>query len=93
MNTTIDDQSPFMFYSPEDAWNDSKHPCPNCTAHPDASMTINGTWHDSTVSLMYSRRRQLFTLQVKFDQDAKISPNQVRNVSTIFNGECQFLIK
>ncbi|PBK86299.1 hypothetical protein ARMGADRAFT_1169249 [Armillaria gallica] len=69
VNTTIDDQSPFMFYSPEDAWNDSKHPCQNCTAHPDASMTINGTWHDST-----------------FDQDAQISPNQVRNVSTIFNG-------
>ncbi|SJK99289.1 uncharacterized protein ARMOST_02580 [Armillaria ostoyae] len=34
-------------------------------------MAINGTWHDSTV---------------KFDQDAQISPNQVRNVSTMFNG-------
>ncbi len=91
VNSTIDDQSLSLFYSPEDAWNDSEHPCQNCSAHPDASMTINGTWHDSTVSLIHSLRRQLFTLQVKFDQDAQISPNQVRNVSTIFNGEWQFL--
>ncbi|KAK0486635.1 hypothetical protein EDD18DRAFT_1194613 [Armillaria luteobubalina] len=69
VNTTIDDQSLSLFYSPEDAWNDSKNPCQKCTAHPNASMAINSTWHDST-----------------FDQDAQISPNQVRNVSTIFNG-------
>ncbi|KAK0207544.1 hypothetical protein IW262DRAFT_1486705 [Armillaria fumosa] len=69
VNTTIDDQSLSLFYSPEDAWNDSKDPCQSCTAHPNASMAINRTWHDST-----------------FDHDAQISPNQVRNVSTIFNG-------
>ncbi|KAK0472181.1 hypothetical protein IW261DRAFT_1509427 [Armillaria novae-zelandiae] len=69
VNATIDDQSLSLFYYPEDAWNDSKYPCQKCTAHPDASMAINSTWHDST-----------------FDQDAKISPNEVRRVSTMFNG-------
>ncbi|KAK0470409.1 uncharacterized protein EV420DRAFT_1473466 [Desarmillaria tabescens] len=48
VNVTINDQSPSLFYSPEDGWNDSLKPCPGCTAHPNASKAIYGTWHDST---------------------------------------------
>ncbi|KAK0470408.1 uncharacterized protein EV420DRAFT_1500511 [Desarmillaria tabescens] len=69
VNATIDDQNPMLLYSPEDGWRNSNVPCPSCTARPDPSMAINGSWHDST-----------------FDQNAKNSPNKVRNVSTIFNG-------
>ncbi|KAK0472180.1 hypothetical protein IW261DRAFT_1509424 [Armillaria novae-zelandiae] len=48
VNVTVDDNSPSIFYSPEDGWQDSLVPCQGCTARPNSSRAIYGTWHDST---------------------------------------------
>ncbi|KAG7448337.1 uncharacterized protein BT62DRAFT_1074813 [Guyanagaster necrorhizus] len=71
VNVTIDDQSPSLFYSPDNGWTNSLLQCTGCTAHPNASRAIDGTWHDSTHDA---------------DVEGQVSPNQIYNVSTSFNG-------
>ncbi|PBK76657.1 hypothetical protein ARMSODRAFT_948481 [Armillaria solidipes] len=70
VNVTIDDQSTGLIFSPEDAWNNGAS-CQNCTARPDASRAVDGTWHDSTFNK---------------DSGSNAYPNQVLNVSMSFNG-------
>ncbi|KAK0455907.1 hypothetical protein EV421DRAFT_1728731 [Armillaria borealis] len=69
VNVTIDDQSTGLIFSPEDAWNNGAS-CQNCTAHPNASRAVDGTWHDSTFNK---------------DSGSNAYPNQVLNVSMSFN--------
>ncbi|KAJ4482152.1 hypothetical protein J3R30DRAFT_3257170, partial [Lentinula aciculospora] len=49
-NITVDDSNPSIRYSPLGAWNalDSAQNCSGCTAQPDASNMLFGTWHDGT---------------------------------------------
>lgn len=76
MNVTIDDQSTGLIFSPLDAWNNGTS-CQSCTARPDASRAIDGTWYDSTFNK---------------DSGSNAYPNQVLNVSMSFNGTAIYVI-
>lgn len=52
VNVTVDDSqtssgASLIQYTPSTLWNDGTN-CSGCTAHPDASRAMDGTWHDST---------------------------------------------
>lgn len=52
VNVTIDDSqtsngATVIQYTPSDSWNDGTD-CVACTAHPDPTRTLDGTWHDAT---------------------------------------------
>lgn len=76
MNVTIDDQSTGLIFSPADAWNNGAS-CANCTARPDASRAVDGTWHDSTFNK---------------NSGSNAYPNQVLNVSMSLNGTAIYVI-
>ncbi|KAK0466367.1 uncharacterized protein EV420DRAFT_826384 [Desarmillaria tabescens] len=76
VNVTIDDQSAGWIFSPAEAWNDGAS-CQGCTAHPEASLAVDGTWHDSTFNK---------------DTGSNDYPNQVLNASISFNGTAIYVI-
>ncbi|KAK0233775.1 hypothetical protein IW262DRAFT_1452337 [Armillaria fumosa] len=76
VNVTIDDQSTELIFSPLDAWNNGTS-CQSCTARPDASRAVDGTWYDSTFNK---------------NPGSNAYPNQVLNVSTSFNGTAIYVI-
>ncbi|EKM60717.1 uncharacterized protein PHACADRAFT_168032 [Phanerochaete carnosa HHB-10118-sp] len=52
VNITVDDSqtedgSTIIQYTPTELWNVGTD-CSGCTAHPDSTRTLDGTWHDST---------------------------------------------
>lgn len=53
LNVTVDDDGTdslsgaVISYAPEDQWKEGKT-CTGCLAHPDPSLALDGTWHDST---------------------------------------------
>ncbi|KAJ3788331.1 hypothetical protein GGU10DRAFT_262979 [Lentinula aff. detonsa] len=50
INVTVDDNDHSILYSPAGAWNarSAALSCSACTAQPDPTKMVSGTWHDST---------------------------------------------
>ncbi|KAI0779160.1 hypothetical protein BC629DRAFT_1289840 [Irpex lacteus] len=46
-DAAVEDGEPRITYSPLDVWKQGSD-CGPCTAHPDASEALDGTWHDIT---------------------------------------------
>ena len=75
VNVTIDDTlgdprtGAQIVYGPAGVWKVGQT-CTTCTAHPDPSELVNGTWHDGTFSAAVENgnvSNQLLTAAVSFE--------------------------
>ncbi|KAJ3747281.1 hypothetical protein DFH05DRAFT_1392074 [Lentinula detonsa] len=68
INVTVDDNDHSILYSPAGAWNarSAALSCSACTAQPDPTKMVSGTWHDSTVRIYLRRRYHLLIFCSQF---------------------------
>lgn len=78
---------------PVDEWN-SGGDCRSCTARPDEAYLVDGTWHDTTVSLTFVHgfsKVTIATSQFYSVPNGNNHPNTLLTASTQFNGKSTVL--